>query len=158
MYNDRRSIHRKEIIEMGLSLSSPAVSLWQIKWAVVSQSNMIGDICGQKVSSSILDNSISHLSCSPLRSSKGHPSWVSVLLQEETGVSGENLRCLVESNWTTLFSHVTKVTFNQITARSRNQTLVTVVRNMCPSTTVPPALQKMLSEVCLSTVIKYFSK
>ena len=48
-----------------------------------------------------------------------------VLLQEETGVPGENLRCLVESNWTTLFSHVTKVNFNQITARSRNRTLVT---------------------------------
>ena len=28
--------------------------------------------------------------------------------------------------------------FNQITARSRNQTLVTVVRDMCP-TSVPPA-------------------
>ena len=56
-----------------------------------------------------------------------------VLLQEETGVSGENLRCLVELNWATLFSHVTKVT-----ARGRNRTLVTVVRDTC-TTTVPPA-------------------
>ena len=29
-----------------------------------------------------------------------------VLLQEETGAAGENLRCLEESNWTTPFSHV----------------------------------------------------
>ena len=33
-----------------------------------------------------------------------------VLLQEETGVPGENLPCLVELNWTIFFSHVTKVT------------------------------------------------
>ena len=33
-----------------------------------------------------------------------------VLLPEETEVPGENLRCLVEPNQTTLFSHVTKVT------------------------------------------------
>ena len=32
-----------------------------------------------------------------------------VLLQEETGIRGENMRCLVESNWTTLLSHVAKV-------------------------------------------------
>ena len=32
-----------------------------------------------------------------------------VLLQEETGVPGENLRSSVRSNWTTLLSHVTKV-------------------------------------------------
>ena len=37
-----------------------------------------------------------------------------VLLQEETRVSGENLRCLVESNWTTLFSHETNVTLISI--------------------------------------------
>ena len=59
-----------------------------------------------------------------------------VLLQEETGVPGENLRCFVESKWTTLFSRVTKITFNQITARSRNRTQVTVVRDTC-TTTVP---------------------
>ena len=57
-----------------------------------------------------------------------------VLLQKETGVPGENLRRLVESNWITVFSHVTKVTFNQITARSRNRTLVTVVRDTCTTT------------------------
>ena len=33
-----------------------------------------------------------------------------VLLEEGNGVPGENLRCLVESNLTTPFSHVTKVT------------------------------------------------
>ena len=33
-----------------------------------------------------------------------------VLLQEETGEPEENLRGLVETNWTTFFSHVTKVT------------------------------------------------
>ena len=32
-----------------------------------------------------------------------------VLIQEETGVSGENLRCLIEWNWTIIFSHMTKV-------------------------------------------------
>ena len=32
-----------------------------------------------------------------------------VLLQEETGVPGENLRFLEESNWTTLSSQVTNV-------------------------------------------------
>ena len=69
-----------------------------------------------------------------------------VLLQEETGLSGENLRCLVESNWTTIFSHVTTVTFNQITTRSRNRTQVTVVRDTCTST-VPPALL-----VCANTM------
>ena len=58
----------------------------------------------------MLDNPISYISCSPLRSIKDHPSWVPVLVQEKTGVPGENLRCLVETNWTTLFSHVTKVT------------------------------------------------
>ena len=43
---------------------------------------------------------------SPVRATLVGP----VLLQEETGVRRANLRCLVESNWTTLFSHVTKVT------------------------------------------------
>ena len=33
-----------------------------------------------------------------------------VLLREETGVLGENLRCMVESNCSTLFSHMTKIT------------------------------------------------
>ena len=33
-----------------------------------------------------------------------------VLLQDETGIPGENLRYLVKSHWTTFFSHVTKVT------------------------------------------------
>ena len=56
-----------------------------------------------------------------------------VLVQEETGVPGENLRCLVKSNWTTLFSHLTKVT-NQITAWSWNRTLVTVVKDTCTTT------------------------
>ena len=35
----------------------------------------------------------------------------SVLWQEETGVPGENLRCLVESNWATLFSHMNQFDF-----------------------------------------------
>ena len=38
------------------------------------------------------------------------PHGSSVLLQEETKVPGENLQCSVESNCTTLFSNVTKVT------------------------------------------------
>ena len=58
-----------------------------------------------------------------------------VLIQEETGVPGENLRRLVESNWTALFSHVTKVTL------IRNLTIVTVVRDAC-TTTVPPTPHK----------------
>ena len=41
-----------------------------------------------------------------------------VLLQEEIGVPGENLRCLVEPNWTLLTCD--KGNFNQITARSQN--------------------------------------
>ena len=65
----------------------------------------------------------------------------SVILQEETGVPRENLRCLVESNWTTLFSHGAKVIFNQITAWSRNRTLNTVVRDKW-STTVSPGKKK----------------
>ena len=75
----------------------------------------------------------------------GDPSWVQCYYRrkpeysEETGVLGENLRCLVESNWTRIFSNVAliKGNFNQITARSRNRTLVTVVRDTC-TTTVPP--------------------
>ena len=54
-----------------------------------------------------------------------------VLLQEETEVPGENLRCLVQSIWTTLFSHLNKVTLIiYIPAWSRSRTLVTVVRLM----------------------------
>ena len=40
----------------------------------------------------------------------GPPVVGPALLQEETGVPGENLRCLARSNWTTQFSHVTKLT------------------------------------------------
>ena len=32
------------------------------------------------------------------------------LLQEETGVAGENLQFLVESNWTKFSSYVTQIT------------------------------------------------
>ena len=54
-----------------------------------------------------------------------------VLLQEEAEVPGENLRCLVQSIWTTLFSHLNKVTLIiYIPAWSRSRTLVTVVRPM----------------------------
>ena len=54
-----------------------------------------------------------------------------VLLQEEAEVPGENLRCLVESIWTTLFSHLNKVTLiRYIPAWSRSRTLVTMVRLM----------------------------
>ena len=56
-----------------------------------------------------------------------------ILLRMETGVPGENLRCLVKSSWTILFSHETKVTLI-----SQNRNLVTVVRDTC-TTTVPPA-------------------
>ena len=60
---------------------------------------------------------------------------VPVLLQEETGVLRENLQCFVDSDLTTLFSH-DQGNFNQITVRSTNRTLVTVVRDTC-TTTVP---------------------
>ena len=40
---------------------------------------------------------------------KGPPLMGPVWLLEETGVLEENLRCLVESNWTSLFSHMTKL-------------------------------------------------
>ena len=60
-----------------------------------------------------------------------------VLLREETGVPGEILRYLVQSNWTTLLTY-NQGNFNQITARSRNGTLVRVVVDMC-TTTMPPA-------------------
>ena len=54
-----------------------------------------------------------------------------VLLQEKAEVPGENLQCLVESNWTTLLSHLNKVTLTiYIPAWSRSRTLVTVVRLM----------------------------
>ena len=49
-----------------------------------------------------MDNPISYLSCSPYRP----PLMDPVLLHEEARVPGENLRCLVESNWTVLFSHL----------------------------------------------------
>ena len=63
-----------------------------------------------------------------------------VLAQEETGVPGENLRCLVVKMDDTLLTR-DQDNFNQITARSRNQALVTVVRDTC-TTTVPPAPPK----------------
>ena len=47
-----------------------------------------------------------------------------VLLQEETRVPRENMRCLVETNWTTTLHTCDQGNFNQITAQSRNQTLV----------------------------------
>ena len=75
----------------------------------------------------------------------------SVLLQEETGVPGENVWCLVESNWTTLFSHVTK-----ITAWSRNRTLVTVVRDTC-TTTVPLAPLRSCVWVLTALWLKHFT-
>ena len=62
------------------------------------------------VSLFILDSPISFLSCSLWMSGKGHPLVGPMLLHVKTGVLGENLRCLVESNWTTVFSHVTEVT------------------------------------------------
>ena len=54
-----------------------------------------------------------------------------VLLKEGTEVRGENLQSFVESNWTTLFSHLNKVTLiRYISAWSWSRTLVTVVRLM----------------------------
>ena len=63
-----------------------------------------------------------------------------VLLQEEIRVSGEDLRYKVESNWTTLFM-CDQSNFNQIIARYRNGTLITMVRDTCTTTVqpVPPA-------------------
>ena len=43
-----------------------------------------------------------------------------VLLQEETGDPGKNLRSSVEFNWTSLFLVCDQRNCNQITARSRN--------------------------------------
>ena len=60
-----------------------------------------------------------------------------VLLQEQTGVPGENLRCLVEKQDNTVLTY-DQGNFNQITTRSRNRTLVTIVRDTCTAT-VPPA-------------------
>ena len=37
------------------------------------------------------------------------PPLMGPVLLQETGVPGENLQCLVETNWVTCFSHVTKV-------------------------------------------------
>ena len=37
------------------------------------------------------------------------------------------MRCLAESNWTTFFSHVTKVTLTKPPHEARNQTHVTVL-------------------------------
>lgn len=37
-----------------------------------------------------------------------------VLSQEETGVPEENMRCLVESKWATLLSHVIKLDTDSI--------------------------------------------
>ena len=45
-----------------------------------------------------------------LSATRGPPVMGLVLLQEGTGVPGENLLCLEETNWTTFFSHVTEVT------------------------------------------------
>ena len=59
-----------------------------------------------------------------------------VLLQEKTGVPGENLGRVKLDN--TLLT-CDEGNFNQITARSRNRTLVTVVRGTC-STTVSPGI------------------
>ena len=62
-----------------------------------------------KVSLFTPDNPINYVICSHKRP----PIMDSLLLQEETGVPGvpgENLRCLVESNWTTFLTHMTKVT------------------------------------------------
>ena len=59
-----------------------------------------------------------------------------VLLQEKTGVPGENLGRVKLDN--TLLT-CDEGNFNQITARSRNRTLGTVVRGTC-STTVSPGI------------------
>ena len=58
----------------------------------------------------------------------------SLLLLKETRVPRQNLQRLVNSNWTTVFSHVTKVT---LIMWIRNPTLVTMVKDTC-TTTVPP--------------------
>ena len=68
-----------------------------------------------------------------------------VLLQEETGVPGENLRCLVETDRTTLLTY-DQSNFNQITAWSRKKTLVTVVRDTC-TTTEPPAPHQLTTDL-----------
>ena len=59
-----------------------------------------------------------------------------VLLQEETGVPGKKPAMLDSVKLINTFLTCDKGNFNQITARSRNQTLVTMVRDT-RTTTVP---------------------
>ena len=54
-----------------------------------------------------------------------------VFVQEETGVPGENVRCLVESNWKHSSHMRPRWNFNLITALSRNRTRVTEVKGTC---------------------------
>ena len=54
-----------------------------------------------------------------------------VLLQEETGVSGENLRCFGTVKLDTTLLKRDQGNYNQITAWNRNRTFVTVVRDTC---------------------------
>jgi hypothetical protein len=53
-----------------------------------------------------------------------------VLLQEETGAPGQNLRCLVESNWKHSSQMWLRWNYNQTTAHcTRNQTQVTKMKD-----------------------------
>ena len=68
-----------------------------------------------------------------------------VLLQEEIGLPGENLRYLLETNWRTLFQHMTKATLIRWLHEAEIWTRVTVVRDTC-ITTVSPAPQAFVFE------------
>ena len=54
-----------------------------------------------------------------------------VFVQEETRVPGENMRCLVESNWNQSSHMRPRWNFILITALSRNRTRVTEVKGTC---------------------------
>ena len=67
-----------------------------------------------------------------------------MLPQKETGVPEENLRCLVESKWTTQFSHVTMV--NLIRKLHGTENRPPVVRDKY-TTTVPPELHWKMRDI-----------
>ena len=56
-----------------------------------------------------------------------------VFVLEETGIPGENLRCLVESNWKHSSHMRPRWNFNLITALSRNRTACVLMSNLSSS-------------------------
>ena len=80
----------------------------------------------------MLDSPISYPSCPAWRPSKGHPSWV----QCYYGRTPEYTLLTCDQG-----------NFNHVTARSRNRTIVTVVRDTCTTTVASaPPLQAIYME------------